>query len=214
MADVNILLVVAVVMLGVTVQLGDGCYCQLRHPQEHYCTAEFVILASVLEKDIIKKGGMPIEIHYKIKVKHVFKSTPEYENATKTVVISPASPITCGVVDLQNGANYLITGFINDGNLRTTLCDWVKPYKHLTTVQKNGLKFKYESGCQCEFAFCHEGNCFQQYDNATCEWELGNMFDCYHDDGICYYDGQDCAWRNTKQFQNCEQKLLNHIYHL
>lgn len=37
-----------------------------------------------------------------------------------------------------------------DDNLYTSICEWVKPYHNLTKAQKNGLRFKYDSGCQCE----------------------------------------------------------------
>lgn len=59
-----------------------------------------------------------------------------------------------------------------------------------------------------QFAFCSEANCGQQqYANATCEWEIEDMFDCYHNDGICYHNGEDCLWRETKRFRTCEEDV-------
>ncbi|CAG2202334.1 unnamed protein product [Mytilus edulis] len=180
--------------------------CELRHPQQQYCESDFVVLAGILDKDVIyHKEGFPMAIHYIVNIKKVFKAGPEYENATKTMIISSTSG--SGVGELEMDVNYVITGTIMDDNLYTSICEWVKPYHNLTKAQKNGLRFKYDSGCQCEFSFCREGQCGQLDSNNTCEWEFGIMFDCYHDDGICFHNGEECFWRETRKFRQCEDNI-------
>lgn len=208
MATINVFLVAVAIFLGLIVQQGDSCFCQLRHPQQHYCASDYVVLAGILDTDTVYKDDTPIETQYTVNIKRVFKSGEKYENASKGIIISPAHQGQCAVNALQIGTNYLITGVAMDGNLYTSLCDWVMPYKNLTKAQKNGIRFKYETGCKCEFAFCSEANCGQQrYANATCEWEIEDMFDCYHNDGICYHNGEDCLWRETKSFRTCEEDV-------
>jgi len=41
MDTVNVFLVAVAIVLGLVVQQGDCCYCELRHPQQHYCAADY-----------------------------------------------------------------------------------------------------------------------------------------------------------------------------
>ena len=41
MATINVFLVAVAIFLGLVVQQGDSCFCQLRHPQQHYCASDY-----------------------------------------------------------------------------------------------------------------------------------------------------------------------------
>ncbi|XP_037925254.1 tissue inhibitor of metalloproteinase [Hermetia illucens] len=176
----------------------EGCSCSPKHPQSFYCEADFVIIARILRKSVISK---PYQNTYKIDIKKAYKMSEKAKSYLKEGRIMTAkSESMCGLT-LEIGKIYVIAG---KNGPTVNLCNYVKAYKDMTTVERRGFAGLYRKGCNA----CSVRLCFYQEPYAcedypdSCVW---NPFKrCETKYSFCAPSGRGgCHWRYTPAYKEC-----------
>nr|AFB81539.1 tissue inhibitor of metalloproteinase [Tegillarca granosa] len=209
------LVIVAVLMMQ-RIPNAYGCYCDPAHPQQEFCTVDYVIKAKVREKIFIYDADntteMPVEVKYVLKIKKIFKQTPAFEELNDTTVAFTSSKDSLCGVDLNVNEDYLISGNVNGGRMDLHYCSWIEKYNNPTSIQKRGVRFLYKNGCKCQVFRCFGNGCnnpaaFGVDEDHNCAWERGLPGDCYARKGICKKLGDGrCCWKRTHALKNCAPK--------
>ncbi|XP_074603153.1 metalloproteinase inhibitor 1-like [Brevipalpus obovatus] len=130
----------------------DACSCVFSHPQEHFCSADFVALVSI--KGLVganrNNQGSDFDLYnvYKIKLHRLYKtSTP---NAfAKGYLFTPSSLNSCSPNLVKNTA-YLITGRMVNNNPYVSFCNFIQENSTLTHRQRKGFRRTYGLNCGCK----------------------------------------------------------------
>jgi len=183
----------------------DGCSCIKRHPQEHYCTADFVVLAHV--KRIVQSNAK-YNLAYKVRIKKEFKVTEQGRAALAYGrILTPSHDASCGI-RLKPGRRYVLSGTINQGKPWINLCNWHEEWDRMTSVQRKGFRKLYERECDCKVMECHwwGGRCPST--TSACVWRTAfDKFDCQGEHSICVRnDDATCRWSHSRSFRECMAK--------
>ncbi|KAI1287394.1 Metalloproteinase inhibitor 3 [Halotydeus destructor] len=143
----KVLSVVAVlVTLSLTTSSVDSCSCFVSHPQDHYCSADYVAVINVKRQGKIQRNMAS----YFVKVKRVFKMTPEAQKALNIgTVYTGLDEASCGR-KFELNTRYLITGRVIGEKVWVSLCNFVQEWSSLTAKQRKGFRRLYSQGCQCK----------------------------------------------------------------
>ncbi|XP_033106568.1 metalloproteinase inhibitor 3-like [Anneissia japonica] len=145
-----------------------GLDCVPKHPQQHYCEADFVIRGTVLNRNYTTRDGMPdmgtgmegdmpfnYYVVYKVQVEKVYKGASYFSEGMDVYIKTEADNNMCGIGNLMNRKSYMISGQKEEGiMLNINGCNWVAEYKKLTQAQKTGVKRQYGANCNsCQVNF-------------------------------------------------------------
>lgn len=182
----------------------ESCSCKLDHPQEHYCTAHYVITARIkgIKSDHFKN-------YYSIKLNKIYKANAESKLALAArKIYSPIGENMCGV-KLVKGKNYLFAGRTINNELRVSLCDYHEEWKNLTVKQKKSWKLLYQKGCNsCQVVPCHwwhRKNCGLAT-KSTCPWTTldDGKLDCERLESVCMTQASGlCGWNMSLRYRQC-----------
>jgi len=187
----------------------DGCSCLKRHPQEHYCTADFVVLAHV--KRLVHNRS-EYSRAYKVRIKKEFKMSEAGRLALSYGrILTPSHDASCGI-RLKAGRRYVLTGTINQGKPWINLCNWNHDWDRMTAVQRKGFRKLYRRGCDCKVMECHwwGGRCPST--TQACTWRTAfDRFDCQEQHAICIRNHDaTCRWSHSRAFRQCNAKSRHH----
>lgn len=200
----------------------NACSCFPTHTQNHYCRADFVIVATVKnveeiynnpfkQTNKIPEGPVypfPIRRKFKARIHRSFKKNGN-DTSRDIIINTPGSDAACGV-QLDKNKKYIIGGYKVEGDYWINLCGWVQEYKTLNRQQIKGLKFFYGKNCQCKVSWCNGNFCNSGYGSSnkkTCKWEPRWSNDCYIRYGVCSENRSDgsCSWKKNRKFKTCLQ---------
>lgn len=197
-------------------QFSNACFCNLRHPQEIYCSSDFVAVLEVLNMEeiygnTVPRHMFPMEVNYTVNIGYVFKRTDAFSTADRMHLYTGGSDGTCRV-DLEVDKSYIVMGYVSDGKLYFGLCDWTLRSEELTEHVFRGLHYHYRRGCNCEIQKCYgdeQCNALNNQNN-TCPWRSSNQCDVEY--GFCR-EGPDssCAWRSNRMRRSCLNRS-NDVY--
>ena len=138
------------------------------------------------------KYGLPLPSTIKVVVQKIFKGA-DVLNATKGDIIE---------IDIQNpwnykfyqGEGYLMSGRKIFNKPFISMCDWNSLWKHVTFVQKWGLKRYYSASCRCRLVYNLISDTEEHKpEKNECTWSIwsheigGQKSDCQSKNGICIY---------------------------
>ncbi|KAL7634221.1 UNVERIFIED_CONTAM: hypothetical protein RMT77_015551 [Armadillidium vulgare] len=176
----------------------EGCTCNMKHPQQHVCEADFVLAVRVRRPTTTSDGLTA----YKIRVKRIFKISEKAQLALSKKVIYTI-PGQCEV-RLERKTSYVIAGDVEGGKPWISACSFAQPWRNLAPKMKKGIKLLYQTGCDCPIVSCHwwdrcpPGNFF-------CPWETTREEeDCQAKHGVCLRrpDGS-CSWLGGRLYRTC-----------
>lgn len=188
--------------------LSQACSCHKRHPQEHFCSADFVVLAQV--KRIVTDRSEWSRA-YKVRIKKEFKVTAKGRVALSYGrILTPAHASTCGI-RLKPGRRYLLTGNIRGGKPWINLCNWSQDWDRMTAIQRKGFRRLYQRGCDCKVVECHWwSKCPPPATSqAACTWSTASDWplDCQQLHAICWRNAQgQCRWSQSRSLKECVRK--------
>ncbi|KAK2874561.1 hypothetical protein Q8A67_021714 [Cirrhinus molitorella] len=174
--------------VGLNEQLAEGCTCAARHPQQQFCASDIVIRAMVTGK---KNGTQHGVTAYSVKTITTFKNV-----AKKSIQVIYSYQHSCGLI-LENG-DYLLAGNGKDGKIFVDLCNLVKHWNRVSSVEKQYLK-KYHLGCNCEISPCTGASCLIKIRQRKCLMRVQDMFTINDDEAlqsICLQSSDGfCSWK-------------------
>ncbi|XP_069101134.1 metalloproteinase inhibitor 3-like [Argopecten irradians] len=204
------------------------CRCAIKHPQQLFCTSNYVMTAKVEEVTLnyvtqekateLSPLGSLATVTYYVQVHHVYRfergkgrrrSIPR-----RTKIHTPGSLYDCRA-SLQKDKTYIISGDVRGRKLWVNSCDWVQNMATMTYSQKMGLMKLYEKNCRCQVKCCTGSQCKRKKSarhRNMCRMDTG-IFSCYTNYGICEYEqtkGQrGCSWKSNPDIDRC---LTTHGY--
>ncbi|KAG8201111.1 hypothetical protein JTE90_028779 [Oedothorax gibbosus] len=195
------LLIGAMVICAVISEV-ELCSCFYSHPQEHYCSSDFVAVIRVKSKS---KGDYGI-MAYHIKVKKEFKMTDKARHALSQGLIWTSShEAACGVT--LKPTRYLIAGKVRGDKPFISLCHFVQEWPTLSPKQKKGFRKLYQQGCRCKVRM---PNFVRDFREPHCAWEtFRDKNDCQSLYSLCVPSHQGpnstetCSWVSTAQYRRC-----------
>ncbi|GLV44389.1 Tissue inhibitor of metalloproteases [Carabus blaptoides fortunei] len=170
----------------------EACSCMPSHPQDQFCTSDFVIVARIRKELTTDQHRI-----YKAKVKKEFKLSEKAKVALKSGrLLTALSGAMCGV-QLEIGKVYLITGRVSGLQPYISLCGLTKPWREVTSRQRKGFRVIYSRGCDCKISFYS----FYPMSKDKCVWD--NM-SCQRDHGICLRSPKgQCNWSKSLDLKKC-----------
>lgn len=215
MKQYNFLLFLVLTVL--CVRSAHSCMCDFPHPQNKFCSADFVIKATIVKEEL-KFGDesmgipFPLQKNYTVQFKKrdIFKGSSLLGSSDTLVIKTSGTPWNCGETFTLN-KEYVISGFVSDGEFFTNNCQWNPEYLTLEPHQRRGIRYMYEQGCNCTIHHCRGENCdFPQSLNPdqTCIWPGSyNTNDCYAKYGFCLPDIFGvCYWKQNRMLGGCLQR--------
>lgn len=169
-----------------------ACSCSRSHPQENYCTSDFVIVARIR-----KQFNLNYQKVYKARIRKEFKMSEKAKIALKSgKLLTAVSDSLCGA-GLEVGKVYLITGRVQGLQAYISLCNFVKPWNNLTNRQRKGFRLIYSRGCNCLISNMYH----LPPRKNVCSW---NYTTCQQNYGICLQSpsGQ-CNWSKSIDLKRC-----------
>lgn len=190
--------VAVLAVVGVLVPPAMPCSCLNRHPQQHVCEADFVVMARVRRVTETLDGLTA----YKVRIKRLLKASEKVQLILQKGLIYTI-PGTCES-ELESRTSYVITGNVEASKPWTNICHFVKPWKSLSPKMKKGFRLLYQSGCDCPIMSCHF---WQSCPKASffCAWETSTeMDDCQGRHAVCLRgpDGT-CGWLGGRLYRTC-----------
>lgn len=192
----------AIIGLSVVLETVHACSCMPRHPQEHYCSADYVIVARILSRRPVQHGKSV----YKIDIRKTYKMTEKAQHYLKQGrIFSANNDGMCGY-NFKLGELYLIAA----SSSSVGLCNYIRPYSEMSIVEKRGVAGGYKKGCECSVNYCYDFDTCPR-PAGGCGW-LGPWNTCETDFGICIpsrgsRDEQGrpakCHWRRSNPYLNC-----------
>ncbi|CAN8006567.1 unnamed protein product [Ixodes pacificus] len=189
------------VLLGCLLATGGSwaCSCMRFHPQEHYCTADFVALVGVTNS---KGSGVPNPLaprSHGIELLRLFRGGPKAMWAlAEGLLWTPGNDGLCGV-SLHENVRYLVTGSLHGAKPWVSACGFVRPWNSLTRKQRKGFQRLYQQGCRCSVRL-------QPGPNTQCEWETAfrGVEDCQEQYAMCVPQANNgCTWLGGTPYRNC-----------
>uniref|UniRef100_A0A1L8EDF8 Putative secreted metalloprotease n=1 Tax=Haematobia irritans TaxID=7368 RepID=A0A1L8EDF8_HAEIR len=182
-----------------------ACSCLPAHPQEHYCTADYVALVRVMRKS---NKLVPNKVVYKLQVKKSYKMNDEGQRTLRHGrIMSSDSESMCGV-NLELGRLYVIAGRGNQLNS----CQYYKEYKKMSIVERTGFTGAYKKGCSCRIRLSF-GNRSSDKNLSfdECKWSPFSGSDCETRHSACFPSINrsfsepviKCRWRKTVSYDDC-----------
>lgn len=183
----------------------NACSCIYSHPQEHYCSADFVAVVRVKSRG--KGDGTTTAYH--IKVKKEFKMTDKARHAlSQGLLWTSSNEAACGVT--LHPTRYLIAGRIRGEKPWVSLCQFVQEWPTLSSKQKKGFRKLYQQGCRCMVRTMSYVSWYKhQYKNREryCSWEtVQERNDCQGLYSLCVPSAQnpeECSWVGNSQYRRC-----------
>ncbi|XP_038062057.1 metalloproteinase inhibitor 3-like [Patiria miniata] len=208
------------IIITISVTSVKGCTCQLRHPQQYYCDANFVFRGKVLGKSPFQSAeSLPGQYEYQVQVQRVFKDQVQDGIHRQVKLVTPAMEALCGVPELIITKIYLITGKVLEGQMQLSVCDWVAEWESVTRPQRQGIKHMYKKYCsncmirvnspsplshplpQGPLGYFH-GCAYTSYTHLSIGIE-----DCEVSYASCVQrHNSGCNWLNTTGYQECLEK--------
>ncbi|KAK2874562.1 hypothetical protein Q8A67_021715 [Cirrhinus molitorella] len=144
--------------VGLNQQVAEGCSCAPGHPQQLFCMSDIVMRAEVTAEKIIPDieniPGMG-KIQYEIQVIEMFKGFDRIKDIQHVYTNEMSS--MCGI-RLGHG-QYLLSGSITPEGFFVSMCDFLELWDRLSLMQKNNLKYRYLTGCNCTISICTDKSC-------------------------------------------------------
>ena len=181
----------------------------------------------------ITEGTVRFEkIYYPIRIIEVYKGNVSslthlkklHRRINKVRYISrlyvPSRISSCSL-SLKKSKYYILMGQIHEGSLHHDLCNWRSLLKHVTKIQKKGLKKYYAEGCQCTIRTCPTLEwCKKSRLRNECRWVARDGISstkCVDGWKVCKYNikRRSCKWKKLGQnhFANCVKTGLLKINH-
>ncbi|CAH1773238.1 unnamed protein product [Owenia fusiformis] len=234
---IGILFVFAAVRLNIMVQCLDKCDCPIKHPQQHFCEADFVILAVCDRKKTMFLSATEKRITYSIKTETIFKGK-DMLTTTQPEELTTISNSTAGcetAVILETGQKYVITGRVDGDKAVLSTCSWSQMWRHTSRRQKRKLDWNtYGENCACVdsiqpvtiapylaevTSFIYKNGNHRTCSNttATCPWILTNdsnvtigntLQNCYAKHSVCRPRRGVCRWSVNVGWAECMQESL------
>ncbi|XP_077290644.1 tissue inhibitor of metalloproteases [Arctopsyche grandis] len=191
-------------------RFSEACSCMMEHPQTQYCSADFVIVATVRRATLSRDQN---DMIYKLKIRKEFKMSEKAKVALKAgMVRSAVHESVCGV-ELDRNQTYLLTGRIVSLQAQISLCGYVKPWKSVTPRQRKGFRMLYKQGCPCRIQQCMNPTyCKMLKAKHACKWLNPFQSKCHHDHGICLINKEGvCHWAKARRLTEClKEQSLSH----
>uniref|UniRef100_A0A4Q8K6L6 U48-Liphistoxin-Lth1a_1 n=1 Tax=Liphistius thaleban TaxID=1905330 RepID=A0A4Q8K6L6_9ARAC len=203
---VTLWLLLGALSLSILNNEADACSCMYSHPQEHYCSADFVAVVRV--KSHGKGDGTTTAYH--IKIKKEFKMSEKARHAlSQGLVWTSAHDSTCGVT--LKPTRYLITGRILGEKAWVSLCHFVQEWPKLSSKQKKGFRKLYQQGCHCKVRMTGYVRWFghhHQHRGRYCPWETvwQGEHDCQGLHSFCVpspHHPDQCMWVPSSPYRHC-----------
>lgn len=216
------MLLSALVLLWAVVTEVWSCTCFPTHVQDQFCRAQIVLVATVkgseeiYQNSIIKAPNtrdpenpyemMPVERKYKVRIHRFFKGEELLGGKGKRVkyIHTSASGAACGL-HLNKGKTYILSARIQrQGEIWSSMCDWVQTFKTLNRHQLKGIKFHYRRNCKCSISWCQGSYC-RGPGPRECEW-VPQFYgsDCLQEHGFCMINSRGtCQWKKNRQLRKC-----------
>lgn len=182
------------------------CSCQLRHPQQHVCEADYVVFARVRRLTTTPDGHQA----YKVRVKRIVKGSEKVELMLQKGLLYN-TPYTCEA-GLLPRTSYVISGNVASAKPWVSLCNFASPVRNLTPKMKKGFKLLYQSGCDCPIMSCHH---FATCPRATffCGWSTSrHPQDCQGRQSVCLRGPEGrCEWLQGRLYRQCMKTMRHNI---
>lgn len=195
---------VAVVVVVVMPPLAAPCSCELHHPQQHVCDADYVVFARVRRFTTTVDGQQA----YKVRVKRIVKGSEKVELMLQKGLLY-ALPGTCEA-GLLPRTSYVISGYVAGSKPWVSLCNFASPVRNLTPKMKKGFRLLYQSGCDCQILSCHH---YKSCPRASyfCSWSTSRHHqDCQGRQSVCLRGPEGrCEWLQGRLYRRC-MKTLRH----
>lgn len=124
----------------------DACSCVYSHPQEHFCSSDFVVTLSI--------QGDPKQLHQYNYLRYPVKVYKIYKGMDKTSVrkgfIYTGSALSSCSPTLAKNTTYLMTGRIVNGKPFVSICNFISEWSSLTYRQKKGFRRNFGRSCGCK----------------------------------------------------------------
>ncbi len=105
----------------------------------------------------------------------------------------------CGV-DLEKGAEYVLSGYSRDDKMRINLCGWISKFGELSKMELRGLKGAFD--CSCTIYYCWGERCLNNRSKDLCSFGI-DAFPyepkCSAKGGLCLRRGNACRWVDDQQ---------------
>ncbi|CAH1773239.1 unnamed protein product [Owenia fusiformis] len=232
---IGILFVFASLRLDIIVQCLDECDCPIKHPQQHFCEADFVILAVCDRKKTMFLSATEKKITYSITTETILKGKDALANIEQDELTTISNNADCETaVMLETGQKYVITGKIDGDKLILPTCSWSISWKDTSMRQKRKLsRNTYGENCKCVDsiqsvdidpymievnAFDYKNGSYRTCSNntATCPWILANdsnvtignaLQNCYAKHSVCRPRQGVCRWSVNVGWAECMQDV-------
>ncbi|NP_001292268.1 metalloproteinase inhibitor 3-like isoform X1 [Magallana gigas] len=208
-----------VVLTVLCVRSAHSCMCDITHPQNKFCSADFVIKATIVREDLEFANNaddipFPLMKNYTVQYKNtdIYKGSSLLGSSDTLVIKTSGTPWNCGETFTLN-KEYVISGFVSDGEFFTNHCQWNPEYLSLKPHQRRGLRHMYGQGCGCTVHYCRGDACDGDFPkslnpNQACIWPGSyNTNDCYAKYGFCLPDVVGvCNWKQNRMLRGCLKK--------
>ncbi|XP_063979700.1 metalloproteinase inhibitor 3 [Diachasmimorpha longicaudata] len=188
-----------------TIENAEACSCERPHPQKQFCRADWVARVTIKTLEELSKD----EAAYTIKLRKIFKATPEAEKALKKHPMLWTSPSdsTCKHMGILPNETWVIGGRIKDGKPYTVLCDLAMRWSEVTVRQRKGFRGLYNESCVCPIIYTqwrNKGQVFNSTAGKGCLWESEpGPTHCQERYGICRMGKSGCSWELSPVYKKC-----------
>jgi len=111
-------------------------------------------------------------------------------------------PYTC-TARLSSRTSYVVGGYIDEGKMFISSCNFVRPWYTLTKSQKYGFQFVYGDNCQCHSSACS---------SLDPQGELLDKY-CSEKHLYCGRQGLSCQWKHvTRSFIPYNKCVFMNMY--
>ncbi|XP_072026150.1 metalloproteinase inhibitor 3-like [Amphiura filiformis] len=216
-----------------------GCSCPINHPQDHICHIADVVFRGVIlwkERTETKNNSALIgsSLTYSMLTDKIYKRHPKIRKGREILVKTLDSSTKCGVTNLRVNEEYLISGNVMGGEIVISLCNFIRPWKKVTSMQKSALKSEYEENCEtCTVVQKHHNRQARSTNDSifipiepenvtadsldttssmTCTYDphdsaLLEMEDCEVEYSACIlYRHGSCRWQINRKYEKCVAK--------
>ncbi|XP_053200607.1 metalloproteinase inhibitor 3-like [Panonychus citri] len=185
-----------------------ACSCFYSHPQEHFCTSDFVVTLLIQgDPKRLTNGqsdGQTGYLKYPVKVNKIFKGIDK--TAVRKGFIYTGTELSSCAPTFTPNVTYLMTGRIVDGKPFVSLCNFIAQWSHLKVRQKKGFRRNFARACGCKVIDAEPYSPFGYYDernsanhgygltfdnnrrrSSSCQWDTKweIEFDCQADYSTC-----------------------------
>lgn len=165
------LITTTLLVLSCLLKIALSCSCFPKHPQSHFCQADYAVRATIINSHvvwpsanhIVKDGAASLSsdvIHsaeraYKVQVKQVFKGDGILRNQIM-FLYTPYEELLCGIGGLEEDGQYLFMGSYEKvtGKHSFNLCGFHHKWSDVTEKQVEGLRHGYKNNCDAKIVVC------------------------------------------------------------